>query len=130
MANYFRVGNRTLTESEMKFMTQQQLEQLRIDGEIANQARLERIRAGFGMEPKKITLDVTPAGVAARKAAIEAEEARIAAETKSIDVELGEAGSFLGEGEPPETPAKTREQKAEERRLRAEAKKLKAEAVA
>lgn len=130
MANYFRVGNRTLTETEMKTLSQQQLKQLEIEGERANQARLERIRAGLGLEPKKITLDVTPAGVAARKAAIEAEEAKIAAETQVIDAELGEAGSFLGEGEPPETPAKTKEQKAEERRLKAEAKKLKAEAIA
>jgi len=109
MAKYRRVGNRSLTQDEMQFMTPQKIQQLKDEGEAANQRRLERIRQGLGMEPQKLTLDVTPAAVAARKAAIAAEEARIAAETKAIDKELGpETTTFVAEAE---APAETKKSK-------------------
>ncbi len=131
MTDYFRVGNRTLTASEMGFMTPKQIEEIKTQAEVAKQKRLENLRKGLGVEPQKITLDVTPAGVAARKAAIAAEEARIAAETENIEVELGAEGSFLAEGEGLEVSVKkTKEQRAEEKRLKAEEKKQKAEATA
>ncbi len=132
MGQYFRVGNQTVTFEELKTLRPQDIKKIEDDAEIANEKRLENIRQGLGIkQPQNITLDVTPAGIAARKAAIEAEEARIAAETKAVDLELGTAGGFLNEGEQPETPAKkTKEQKAEERRIKAEEKKQKAEAAA
>lgn len=132
MGQYFRVGNQTVTFEELKTLRPQDIQKIEEDAERANEKRLENIRQGLGIkQPQNITLDVTPAGIAARKVAIEAEEARIAAETKAVDLELGTAGSFLGEGEPPEAPVKkTREQKAEEKRLKAEEKKQKAEAAA
>jgi hypothetical protein len=89
MTKYFRVGNRTFTEHELQFMTPKKIEEVKADGELANQKRLENIRKGLGMEPQKVTLDVTPAGVATRNAAIAVEEARIAAETKAIEEDLG-----------------------------------------
>jgi len=96
-----------MTEPEMRFITAEKISQIKAEGELANQKRLENIRKGLGMEPQKVTLDVTPAGVAARKAAIEAEEARIAAETKAIDEDLGPvvAGS-VDEATAPVEPAK------------------------
>jgi len=98
-----------MTRNEMQYMTPQRIQQIKIEGEVANQKRLERIRQGLGIEPQKVTLDVTPAGVAARKAAIAAEEARIAAETKAIDEELGpESTTFVAEAE---APAETKKSK-------------------
>lgn len=102
MTKYFRVGNRSLTEHEMKFMTAEKLEQIKKDGELANQKRLENMRKGLGLEPQKVTLDVTPTGIAARNAAIKAEEDRIAAETKAVTEEIGPATSaVIAEGEAP-----------------------------
>ncbi len=102
MTYYRRVGNRSLTQKDMQFMKPSQLEKIKADGEIANQKRLENMRKGLGLEPQKVTLDVTPAGVAARKAAIAAEEARIAAETKAVTEEIGnETTTFVAEAEAP-----------------------------
>lgn len=110
MANYRRIGNRTLTSTELQNLTAAQINKIKEDGERANQLRLENMRKGLGIEPQKVTLDVTPAGIAARKEAIAAEEARIAAETKTVEENLGaENATFTGEGEQvpdlPSTPA-------------------------
>lgn len=102
MGYYMRVGNRTVTRQEMQFMKPAQIEEIKAQGEAANQKRLENMRKGLGLEPKKLTLDVTPAGVAARKSAIEAEEAKIAAETVAVAEEIGpEITTFVAEAEAP-----------------------------
>ena len=110
MTKYFRVGNTTMTEREILFTSPEKLEQIRIDAEKANQKRLENIRKSLGIKgPVNLTLDVTPKGIAARKAAIEAEEAKIATETKAIAEEIGpETTSFVAEAE---APAKTKKSK-------------------
>lgn len=102
MTDYFRVGNRTLTAIEMGVMKPAEIEKIKVDGDLANQKRLENIRKGLGVEPQKMTLDVTPTAVATRNEAIAVEEARIAAETKTIEKDLGpEAPAALAEGEAP-----------------------------
>ena len=130
MANYFRVGNRTFTGSELGLLSKADIEKVKADGVAANEKRLENMRKGLGMEPQKVTLDVTPAAVAARKAAIEAEEAKIAAETKAssdavaaeeariadetkaIEEDLGpEAPSFVEEAEVPAEVVETKKSK-------------------
>lgn len=102
MTDYYRVGNRTLTATELGIMTPKQVEEIKIDAERANQKRLENTRRGLGMEPQKITLNVTPEAVAARNEAIVAEEVKIEAETKAIAKELGpETPAFVAEDEAP-----------------------------
>lgn len=103
MGLYVRVGNRTFTGEEAKLLSAKQIEQIKIDAEKANQKRLENMRNSLGIKnPQAVTLDVTPAGVAARKAAIAAEEAKIAAETQAVAEEIGpENASFVGEAETP-----------------------------
>jgi len=102
MGEYVRIGNRSFPVEEARGLSQKQIEEIMIDAERANQKRLENMRAGLGLEPQKMTIDVTPSGVAARNKAIAAEEARIAAETKAIDEDLGEApASFVKEAESP-----------------------------
>ena len=103
MTNYTRVGNRTFTQHEFQSMSPGQIEQIRADGELVNQKRLDNLRKSFGIQPNApITLNVTPAGVAARKIAIAAEEAKIAAETKAIADEIGpEMTTFVAEAEAP-----------------------------
>lgn len=79
--NYFRIGNRTLTQDEMTRLRPADIEKIKQDSELANEKRLENIRKSLGVKtPQAVTLDVTPAGIAARNAAIAAEEAKIAAE--------------------------------------------------
>jgi hypothetical protein len=103
MAEYVRIGNRTFTSEQVKSLTPKQVAEIKVQAEKANQKRLDNMRQSMGLEPQKVTLDVTPRGIAARKAAIDAEEARIAAETKAIDKDLGEAGpaGFVKEAEAP-----------------------------
>jgi len=121
MANYVRVGNRTMTEAERASLTPKQVQEIKIQAEKANQKRLENIQATLGQSPQKMTIDVTPKGVATRKAAIAAEEAKIAAETKAISEELGsETPAFTGEAEAP----------VEVKKSKAEKKKAKEPAVA
>jgi len=79
MTLYVRVGNRTLTNAEIASLSAKQIEQIKIDAEKANKKRLENIQRSMGINPQAVTLDVTPAAVAARNAAIKVEEARIAA---------------------------------------------------
>lgn len=123
MTNYRRVGNRTFRERDLKFMTPQQIEKIKTDGEKANERRLENMRRGLGIKPEAITLDVTPAGIAKRQAAIKAEEARIAAETASIEKDLGaETAGFVGENETPAAP--TAPEPAKKGRLTKGTKKL------
>jgi len=70
-----------MTAQEALLLTPAQVKQAEADAEKANQKRLENIRNSMGVKaPQNITLDVTPAGVAARTAAIKAEEAKIASE--------------------------------------------------
>jgi len=86
MTYYVRIGNSTVTAEERKRMTSKQIEKVKDDAEKANQKRLENMRKGLGLEPKKgLTLDVTPEGIAARKSAITAEEAKIVEEAKEIE---------------------------------------------
>jgi len=103
MALYVRVGNRTFTGEEAASLSQKQIEKIKIDAEAANQKRLENMRNSLGIKnPQKMTIDVTPAGVAARKAAIAAEEAKLAAEAQAVTEEIGpEASSFVAEAEAP-----------------------------
>jgi hypothetical protein len=79
---YVRVGNRTLKNQEYSRLTQEQKQKFVKEGEEANKRRIERMQKALGFDPTKqnILLDVTPAGVAKRNAAIKAEEAKIAAE--------------------------------------------------
>jgi hypothetical protein len=109
MTLYIRVGNRTLTGEEAKRLTPDQIEKIKTDADKANQKRLENMRKGLGLEPQRITLDVTPKAVAARKAAIAVEEAKLAAETQKVTDELGsEAPSFVSEGESPKEVKKSK----------------------
>jgi len=103
MALYVRVGNRTFTGDEAASLSQKQIEKIKTDAEAANQKRLENMRNSFGIKnPQKMTIDVTPAGIAARKAAIAAEEAKLASENQAITTELGpETAGFVGEAEVP-----------------------------
>lgn len=80
MAKYFRIGNRTVSESEMRFLSHAQIEQIKAEGELATQKRLENMRKGLGLEPQKVDIDVTPEGIAARNVAIKNEEDKIKAE--------------------------------------------------
>lgn len=112
MTDYFRVGNRTFTAVELGFMKPAEIEKIKIDGEEANKKRLENMRKGLGMEPQKVTLDVTPAGIAARREAIAVEEARIAAETKAIEEDLGpEIPAAIAEAEAPAETKKSKSKK-------------------
>jgi hypothetical protein len=113
MALYVRVGNRTFTGEEAASLTQKQINKIKIDAESANQKRLENMRNSLGIKnPQKMTIDVTPKGIAARKAAIEAEEAKLAAETKAIDEDLGpEKASFVAEAEAPVEEKKSKGKK-------------------
>ena len=103
MGEYVRIGNRTLLAQDVKSLSQKQIEEIKADGERANQKRLENLRASMGIKlDAPLTLDVTPAGIAARKAAIAVEEAKLAAETKAITESLGpEKASFVAEAEAP-----------------------------
>lgn len=103
MGLYVRVGNRTFSGAEAASLTQKQIDKIKIDAEAANQKRLENMRNSLGIKnPQKMTIDVTPSGVAARKAAIAAEEAKLASETKTIEEDLGpEKASFIEEAEAP-----------------------------
>jgi len=103
MALYVRVGNRTFTGEEAASLSKAQINKIKIDAEAANQKRLENMRNSLGIKnPQKMTIDVTPAGVAARKAAIAAEEAKLAAEAQAVTEEIGsEAPSFIAEAEAP-----------------------------
>lgn len=115
MTDYVRVGNRTLTADEMRFTTPKQIKEYEEQAEKANQKRLDNMRKSLGMDPKKVTLDVTPKGVAARKVAIAVEEAKIAAETNAIAEDLGlEKASFLAESEAPTETKKLKGKKAAE----------------
>ena len=121
MADYVRVGNRTMTASERANLTPQQVQEYKLQGERANQLRLDNMRLSGEVMPQKMTIDVTPKGVATRKAAIEVEEAKIAAETKAISEELGaETSAFTDEAEAP----------VEVKKSKAEKKKAKEPAVA
>jgi len=121
MANYVRVGNRTMTEAERASLSPKQIQEYKLQGERANQLRLDNMRLSGELMPQKMTLDVTPQGVAKRSAAIAAEEAKIAAETKAISEELGpETPAFTAESEPP----------VEVKKSKAEKKKAKEPAVA
>jgi hypothetical protein len=110
MANYIRIGNRTFQEEEARHLTPKQIEEIKADGARANQKRFENMRQSLGMQPNApITLNVTPAGIAARKIAIAAEEAKIAAETQTITDELGpETPSFVAEAEAPKEVKKSK----------------------
>lgn len=103
MGLYVRVGNRTFTGAEAASLTQKQIDKIKIDAEAANQKRLENMRNSLGIKnPQKMTIDVTPKGVAARKVAIADEEAKIAAEAAAITKEIGpEAPSAVSEAEKP-----------------------------
>lgn len=104
MGNFYaRVGNRTLKNEELRNLNEKDKQKLIAEGKAAEQKRLENMRKAFGMEqPQKVTLDVTPAGVAKRQAAIKAEEAKIAAETQEIEKDLGsETAGFSEEAEAP-----------------------------
>lgn len=106
MTDYVRIGNRSFQTDEVTRLTPKQIEQIKVDGERANQKRLENMRAGLGLEPQKMMIDVTPAGIAARKASIAAEEAKIVKETKVIEEELGPMSpNAIAENE---TPAETK----------------------
>jgi len=110
MGEYVRIGNRSFPVEEAQNLSQKQIEEIKTDAEKANQKRLENMRKGLGLEPNApITLDVTPAGVAARHKAIAAEEAKIAAETKAIDDDLGSGkASFVSEAEAPKEVKKSK----------------------
>jgi len=114
MTLYVRVGNRTLTGEEASHLTPKEILEIKTDAEKANQKRLENMRNSLGIKnPQAVTLDVTPAGVAARKAAIEAEEARIALETQEVTEDLGpEKTSFIGETETPAESTTTKKSKS------------------
>jgi len=74
-----------MTAQEALLLTPAQVKQAEADAEKANQKRLENIRNSMGVKaPQNITLDVTPAGVAARTEAIKAEEAKIAVEAAAM----------------------------------------------
>jgi len=121
MSYYVRVGNRTMTVAERAGLSPKQVQEIKEQGERANQKRLENLRACGEIMPQKMTLDVTPKGVATRKAAIAAEEAKIAAETQAISEEIGpETPAFAGEAEAP----------VEVKKSKAEKKKAKEPAVA
>jgi hypothetical protein len=92
MTLYVRVGNRTFTGEEAAILSKKQIEKIKIDAEAANQKRLENMRNSLGIKnPQKMTIDVTPAGIAARKAAIAAEETKIALENQESTVTEAEA---------------------------------------
>lgn len=80
---YVRVGNRTMPYEQAKVLSSKQVKEIEESAKKANEKRLENMRRGLGLEPQKVTLDVTPKAVAARKAAIAAEEAKIAAEAEA-----------------------------------------------
>ena len=102
MAQYVRIGNRTITTEERARLTPEQVQGMKDDGERANQKRLANMRQGLGLEPQRMTIDVTPKGIAARKAAIAAEEAKLVAETQAITDDLGpEKAAFVAEAETP-----------------------------
>lgn len=110
---YVRVGNRTLKNEEALNLTSEDRKMFLEEAERANQKRLENMRKGLGMEePQRVTLDVTPEGIAKRQAAIKAEENRIAAETQVIEKDLGsETAGFIEEAEKPVEEKKMRAKK-------------------
>lgn len=114
--NYFRVGNRTFTQDEIKNITPSQLKVIEEAAKVANDKRLENMRKGLGLEPQKMTIDVTPQGVAKRLAAIKAEEEKIAMETKAIEEELGpDTKGFIAEAEKPVPAKKSKKSKTVEK---------------
>jgi hypothetical protein len=102
-----------MTVQERQLLSPAQIEKIKEDAKRADQKRLENMRKGLGLEPQRLTLDVTPKGVAARKAAIAAEEAKIAAETLAIKEDLGPGTpSFVEETEAPAEVKKSKGKKA------------------
>ncbi len=110
---YVRIGNRTITTAERARLTPEQIQKMKDDGDAANQKRLANMRASGEFMPQKMTIDVTPKGIAARKAAIVAEEAKLAAETQAISEDLGpEKAAFVTEAETPAEIKKSKGKKA------------------
>lgn len=103
---YVRVGNRTLPAEEAARLSPKEVSQAKAEAEEANRKRLENMQKALGLNLPKgaanVTLDVTPAGIAARKAAIAAEEAKIAEEAKAAEP---------APAQPPAEPAKGKSKK-------------------
>ncbi len=96
---YVRIGNRSLTQEEVKILTPNDINDIKADAERAENIRKDNIAASMGFQkPTRIVADVRP-GSELAKAIIEDKAAAVAileppveVKTEEVDEELIEKG--------------------------------------